>query len=475
MISPALLRQIPVLTFATLAVLNGTAAALAHASNRGHVLLLPTQHYLLGGAIAVAASFLALVLLPPEPFARMMERRKLLFKLPFDGRTAVSSLSFLFFAALVYAGFFGSRDPLANPLPLVIWTLLWVGLTLLHGVFGNLWAWLNPWYGPWRLLVRLGVKESGHASLPAVAGYKPALFLFLCFAWFELIFVAPEDPTILAAAVTVYWLFTFLGCIIFGFEAWTERMEFLSVFLRMISQISPFTAKPFANSNVIWLGWPGSKLMRAKPLPLSGVAFLLLALSSVSFDGFMHTFTWLSVIGINPLEFPGRSVVIAPDSLGLIMMFVALTGLFFAAVWLGEKLVGGKDWRKAAGLLVWPIVPIALAYHFAHYLTALMVDGQYAVASFSDPFFLGWDLFGTAIRHVQAGIVLGSDAAWYIWNAQAAAIIGGHVLAVSLSHLVAWRLHRSARKAALSQIPMALMMIGYTVFGLWLLSTPSIG
>lgn len=475
MVASSLLRAVPLLIFASLSVLNGTAAAWAHASNRGHVLLLPTQHYLAGGAIAVAASFLALMLLPPEPFARVMERRKLLFRLPFDGRTAASTLSFLVFAALVYAGLHGSRDPLANPLPLVIWTLLWVGLTLLHGAFGNLWAWLNPWYGLWRLLVRLGVRESGYAELPAVAGYKPALFLFFCFAWFELIHVAPEDPAILTAAVTVYWLFTFFGCVLFGYEAWTERMEFLSIFLRMIAQISPFTAKPYENSNTIWLGWPGNKLIRAKPLPLSGVAFLLLVLSSVSFDGFMHTFTWLSLIGINPLEFPGRSVVVFPNSIGLVAMFVLLAGLFFVAVRTGEWLAGNRDWQKAAGLLIWSIVPIALAYHFAHYLTALLVDGQYAIASFSDPFFLGWDLFGTAIRHVQAGIVLGSDAAWYIWNAQAAAIIGGHVLAVLLSHLIAWRLHRSARKVLLSQIPMALLMIGYTIFGLWLLSTPSIG
>ena len=35
--------------------------ALAHASDRGHVLLLPTGHYLVGGALAVAASFLVLL------------------------------------------------------------------------------------------------------------------------------------------------------------------------------------------------------------------------------------------------------------------------------------------------------------------------------------------------------------------------------------------------------------------------------
>src|SRR5690554_5271409 len=116
MLSPALLRPVSIFLFATVIVPIWTVEALAHASNRGHVLLLPTQHYLLGGALAVAASFLALALLQPEPFIRFMERRKLLFRVPVDGRLVVSTLSFLSFGVLIYAGFYGSRDPLANPL-----------------------------------------------------------------------------------------------------------------------------------------------------------------------------------------------------------------------------------------------------------------------------------------------------------------------------------------------------------------------
>jgi hypothetical protein len=74
---------------------------------------------------------------------------------------------------------------------------------------------------------------------------------------------------------------------------------------------------------------------------------------------------------------------------------------------------------------------------------------------------------------VSAAIAAGSDAAWTIWNAQAAAIVGGHVVAVLAAHLLAFRLHGSSRAAALSQLPLTLLMIAYTVFGLWLLSTPT--
>ncbi|MFC6490266.1 hypothetical protein [Nitratireductor sp. GCM10026969] len=449
--------------------------ALAHASERGHVLLLPTQYYALGGAAAVAFSFLVLVLLPPEPLLRFGARRLRIASPPFDGRATISFLSFLVFALLLYAGATGSRDPLANPLPLTVWTLVWVGLTLAHGLLGNLWAWLNPWYGPWRLAVRLGLPETGWLRLPDALAYRPVLLLFFAFAWFELVYPAPDDPARLAAAALAYWLFTFAGICLFGFAGWTSRMEFLSVFYRMLARLSVFEGRPTPKGFSLGLCPPGGKLVEAEPLPPSGVAFLLLALGSVSFDGFMRTFFWLGAIGVNPLEFPGRSTLMTENIFGLAVMTLTLAGAFALAVWTGERLVGGRDLKRAAGLLVWSIVPIALAYHFAHYLTALLVNGQYALAAMSDPFFRGWDLFGTAVPHVRAGVVLGAEAAWWIWNAQAAAIIGGHVLAVVLAHAIAFRLHGSARRAALGQLPITVLMVGYTVFGLWLLSTPTAG
>jgi hypothetical protein len=134
-----------------------------------------------------------------------------------------------------------------------------------------------------------------------------------------------------------------------------------------------------------------------------------------------------------------------------------------------------RPFLYCAGVLVWSIIPISLAYHFSHYLTALLVNGQYALAAASDPFAHGWNLFGTAETHVHAGIAAGHEAAWAIWNAQAAAIIGGHVLAVTAAHVIAYRLHGARRAAVLSQIPLGLLMVLYTVFGLWLLSTPTAG
>ncbi|MER9289097.1 hypothetical protein NKI71_02520 [Mesorhizobium sp. M0510] len=448
--------------------------AFAHASDRGHVLLLPTGYYLVGGAFAVAVSFLVLALLPADSLDRFWRRRLPLFALGDATRAAISLLSFAGFAILIAAGLFGSRDPLSNPLPLVIWTLLWAGLTLLQGLFGDLWSWLNPWYGPWRLASRLfGTGDHGAWRLPRWVGCWPAAILFFAFAWFELIDPAPDDPARLAFAAGLYWLFSFLAMLAFGYRGWSRSGEFLTVFFSMVAR---FAMVERNQDGRLALCWPGAKLLAAEPLPASGIAFLLLALSSVSFDGLSKTFFWLGLFGINPLEFPGRTALIGSGTFGLILTFALLAAVFLLAVRLGQRLAGSDHTLgQAAGLLVWSIVPIALAYHVAHYLTALLVDGQYTLAALSDPFAMGWNLFGTADMQIEAGIVAGADSAWWLWNVQACAIILGHVLAVLVAHGFAWRLHPQPSRAALSQFPLTLLMIAYTVFGLWLLATPTVG
>ena len=196
--------------FAASTVASVPTAALAHASDRGHVLLLPTGHYLVGGAIAVAASFLVLTVVRPNILERISRARLELGTIGDAARLPLSLLSFAVLAVLVAAGFFGSRDPLSNPLPLTVWTLLWVGLTLIQGVFGNLWHWINPWYGPWRAVSALlgrAANDPTPKNLPEWLGYWPAVLLLLVFAWFELVYPAPDDPARLAWAVGLYWLF----------------------------------------------------------------------------------------------------------------------------------------------------------------------------------------------------------------------------------------------------------------------------
>lgn len=454
------------------ALLLQPAPALAHASDRGFVLLLPTGTYLAGGALAVALTFLVLLPVPAERLRDIAAWRRALFSVAASWRTAANWLSFASLAALLLAGAAGSRDPLANPLPLSFWTPFWIGLPLAQGTLGDLWRWLDPWAGPCRLARRFGLKP--RLRLPPGLGNGPALLALLGFVWFELIDPAPDDPARLAAVLAAYWLASFAAMLAFGRAAWRRRGEAFSVLFARLARFAVTEWREEGSRLRLVLRPPGGGIAGAPVLPPSATLFLLLALAAVSFDGLSRTFLYLGAVGVNPLEYPGRSALVGTNTGGLLAGFAALAFAFLAAVRLGGMLAGSRRlfWAQA-GTMIWSLVPIALAYQFAHYLAGFLVNVQYWLAALSDPFTRGWDLFGTAHWPIRAGVAAGSDASWAVWNAQALTIVAAHVLAVAAAHMLGFRLHPDRRGTALFLLPLTLLMILYTLFGLWLLSTPT--
>jgi hypothetical protein len=444
--------------------------AFAHTSERAFILLLPTGYYLLGGALAVAASFAILLALPAEQVKRWCAVRLTLAQMKAPSETWISLASFAVLVLLILAGNFGSRDPLDNPLPLTVWTLWWIGLTLAHALFGNLWRYLNPWVGPFRLL---GLRR---VPLPYRLGFWPAILGLFAFAWFELIYPAPDDPAILAQAIIVYSIVTWTGMALFGEPAWLARGEAFSVFFGLIARVAPLRPEPTGSQHWLTLGLPGRALANLPPLPPSGVLFVLLTLATVSFDGLSKTYWWLALNGINPLEFPGRSAVMGSNSVGLFLLWLMLAAAFLACLWIGRALAGlrGPFWPHA-GALAASILPISIGYQFAHYLTALLVNGQYATIAWTDPFALGWFASEDRMHRVTTSFLSNHAGVMLIWNLQAAGIVIGHVVAVLAAHLITLRLDTARRATLLSQAPLAVLMVAYTLFGLWLLSTAAAG
>lgn len=453
-------------------LLAGTGApALAHTTESSFVLTLPTDLYIAGGVVVVAVSFLLIALVPAANARAIAKIGRPVAKPPAVLATAASLVSLFVAVALILAGHLGTQDPLANPLPLAVWTLWWIGLTALHALFGNLWAAINPWRGLSDLFL-----HSPTLRYPAWLGYWPAVAWFLGFAWFELIFTVPQNPEILANVVAAYLVLNFVGVLLFGRAAWLHHAECFSVFFRIVAWLSPLNGRPEDTAGKIVLAPPGLGLLHVRPLPLSGIAFVILALSSVSFDGLSKTFWWLSLIGVNPLDFPGRSAVAAANSGGLLAVFAVLLGGYLGSVWLGNRLTGGSERSSGAvGLYVISIVPIALGYHLAHYLTVFLVDVQYAAITFNDPLHQGWNLFGLAEAHVTTSFLTNFHSVRLIWHGQVACIVVAHVVAVAIAHLLALRRLQDRKHAILSQLPLTVLMVAYTQFGLWLLSTASAG
>ena len=444
-------------------------------------MLLPTGYYVAGGVLAVAASFLLLTRVPCKWLRYAEDHSIALFRVPNVGPFWPSLVSFVFLCLLLFAGFHGETDPLANPLVLWVWVLWWIGFTALQCLTGTLWTVLNPWSGPVELLRNLTGKRKPLLQLPAAIGFLPAIVVFFGFAWFELIYPAPDDPARLASVVLTYWCFVFVCILLFGEGIWFSRGEPFFIFFRLIGACSPLVreteeAAGSRSTTQIRLAWPGISFLRMPPLPMSGILLVLLTLSSVSFDGLSGTFAWLSFIAVNPLEYPGRSAVTGSNTLGLLSAFLVLSGLFLFSVYAGCRLVGRQDvFVKASGQLVYSIIPISLVFHIAHYLTLFLTNVQYAALASSDPFGQDWDILGLHHFHVTTSFLNDIDSVAFIWASQTVIIVSGHIMGIVIAHMLATRLFGSVTEATRSQIFLAGLMILYTVFGLWLLSTASIG
>lgn len=429
--------------------------AQAHATEQGFVLLLPTGLYIVSGGAVVALTVLLLARLPGRaalaPFRPVTLWRRAR-PAAWPGLAVAALLLWL-----IWQGWAGSRDPLGNPLSLGVWVVFWMGLVSVQGLLGDIWSRLDPW----RALARLAPRYKPPLRYPRCWGHWPAVLGFLAFAGFLLTDPAPADPARLAVVVAGYALVTLGALALFG-PLWLVRAEVLGVFLRAYARMEIFGRRGGRRA----LGLPGWQVLRG-PRPSTGLAVLmLLLLGSGSFDGLNETFWWLALIGTNPLEFPGRSAVVAVNVAGLLITNAALLAILAGTLALGARLTGESTGTTGLIRLYAPtLLPIALAYHIAHYLTALLMDGQYVLAGLSEALHLG-DF------HVTAGFLSHPGPVRAIWLTQAGVVVAGHVIALMLAHAIALGRGQSVRRAALGQAPLALFMVGYTVFGLWLLAAP---
>jgi hypothetical protein len=155
-----------------------------------------------------------------------------------------------------------------------------------------------------------------------------------------------------------------------------------------------------------------------------------------------------------------------PNSVGLIAVWVATLGLILGAILLGRRVGGGF----ATGPVMLSFLAIAAGYHAAHYLVLLLTAGQYTIAALNDPLLSGDSWLGLPPFYVSFGFLTDPRVMPVIYGLQFAAILGAHLLAVILGLKLAGQ---GAR--AVAHLPMTALMVGYTVLGLWLLSTARSG
>ena len=419
---------------------------------------LPFELVVAGAAAAVVASFVVLALAwkrpgPARPglplgegFTRIIDSAAL--------RWTVRGLGLAVAAFMMMALLLG-EDRLTNPIFGFVYVWVWVGLVPLSLLLGPIWRTLNPLRTLHLLGCRLLGTNPDHAAsqLPAWAGRWPAAIGLFTFVWLEL--VAPDRVTIpiLLLWLALYTVILLFGAVLFG-QGWFSAADPFETYALTIAKLSPWGRNV---GGQIELRSPLANLATLTPPP-GMVVFVSVLIGSTGYDGFSNSSLWVRSIQSSAL--PG----IVLGTLGLLGFIAVVLGSYTGACLLAGRLTDTSR-RALPGLFLHSLVPIALGYITAHYLTLLILEGQRVFINVSDPLSRGWNLFGTAERGVDASIV---NYPGLIGSIQAGAIVTGHVLGVILAHNRALALF--PRRAALTgQLPLLLAMVGYTVAALLLL------
>jgi hypothetical protein len=378
----------------------------------------------------------------------------------------------------IYSGLEGTEAPDRNFAITFLFVTAWIGFPFFSALLGDIFRAFNPWRavgrvaaGGFRLIAGQG---SAHLPYPRFLGRWPAALGLLGFVWLEVIYGSTGgvavglDPHAAAEAALVYSVYTLAMMALFGTEVWCDSGEAFSVFFGMFSQLAPIGSEGGR------LGWrrPLSAAAQWATQPGSA-AVVLVSISTTSFDGAQEgalkpaiesAFEWVGEQGIELVtawRLTNTVFLLAILAIVVLVYEIGIRGM--------RSVPEAPSLAKLRRGFAHTLIPIALAYLIAHYFSLFVYQEQAQFTYLlSDP--LGTastDLFGT----VNAGInftVLSGAAIWYV---QVGALVIGHVLGLTLAHdraLVYWP---DYRRASRSQYWMLAVMVAFTCFGLYLLSS----
>jgi len=460
---------------------TGVLIPLAHALVGKQDLPIPAWLFAWGASLVLIVSFAALTVAWTAPRFEREHWRPLprwvsraVVNPVVETAAAVVGVGLL--AVVVWSGLSGTEQPNANFSITFAFVTFWLGVVLLSVLLGDVFRAFNPW----RAIA--GVAGAARSVLlrrprppplpyPERLGRWPAVVGIVAFLWLELVFPAATEtggvaPRDVALATIVYSGLTLFAMAVFGTERWLERGEAFSVYFGMFSQLSVFErrggelgVRRIFSAAGRWAAVPGS------------VALVLVAIGGTSFDGAQEgalaepiktVYDWLVDLGVG---FAGALRV--TDTLFLALTLLAVAALFALGVRGMRTVRGAPSVTRLRRGFGHTLIPIALAYLVAHYFSLFLFQeqGQFGFL-LSDPLGDGSDYFGTA----GAGIDYTLVSATAVWYVQVAALVIGHVTGLTLAHDRALALFRDARAAARSQYWMLAVMIGFTCFGLFLLS-----
>jgi hypothetical protein len=470
----------------TAAALAGAAAALvvlpgqafAHGIVQRADVPIPEWLFGWGAAAVLVVSFILLALFWPKPKLEGDSWRPL-GKGDHDAQRAFwqvvdvvcGLVGIALLVVVLWAGFAGVQTPAANVTPTFVYVIFWNGLVLVSVLLGDVFRAFNPWRAAAKGVAWVAERAAGQPmpapmSYPARLGRFPAAVGLVLFAALELVIDNGNMPRNVAIATVVYSAATWIGMALYGIDRWLDRGEAFSFYFNLFGRMSPFERR----DGVLGIRRPLSRLTTLEPLP-GTVTFIAAMIGTVTFDGFKEgpLFTsWTPHLQsfFHDLGFSLQHSLELANAVGLLGAVLFVLGFYRLGIAGARSVGGGYDAERLARAFVHSLVPIALVYVAAHYMTQLLFQGQAMAYLASDPLGRGWNVFGGRDSAIDYGVI-GATATWY-W--QVAFVVVGHIAALTLAHERALVLYKNAKQAVSSQYWMLGVMVGFTSLALWLLS-----
>lgn len=386
--------------------------------------------------------------------------------------TTAQVLAVLVFAVALLQGLTGRQVRAENVATLLAWAVVFDGLALLSALVGSPWRAIAPWTAIYDALAALEGRDPTLTTADSeqrdttrsgdleprrrLAGWPALLGFLLLVGVVENLTVIPESPAQTAVLLAVYALVMLAGLLLAG-RSWLADADPIGVLLDLVARVAPtHVTRNEAGALTATLRAPWHAT--AEPVDSLGrVAFVVAAVYTISFDGFTST------PAFRALEFWTHDVGL-PDAVGGVALyllgflgFLAAFALTAAAV---DALGGLDDICAAARRLAPTVLPIAVAYEFAHYTAYVATDAARL---------LEVALGGLGVT-LELAPLAGVSIQTY-WGFEVLVIVLGHVVAVLAAHRAT--LARYGRdRARRAHLPLTLLMVCYTVLSLWIISQP---
>jgi hypothetical protein len=455
--------------------------ALLYAFGPRYDLPLPLTTFLWAGAAVVGISFIMMTVFAGHrtgPAALRYQRREVAALAWVPSSPFLHSVGAVVGVAglliVVVTGLFGPTQPERNLAVYLTWIYFWAGMAVLTGLVGPLWDAINPFRALNALVTRVrGPRSTAAEGMPEEdrlrrRGVWPAVGLFFVFGLCDVTGVSTSRPWAMALLTLAYTAFTVVGMQRFGARSWLAHVEFFTVLFSILRRFAPVDVR----DGRVFLRPIGAGLLDPLDAGWDWVLFVILMLSTLAFDAILTTSVWDAVV-----KFTGPAWGPLGTVLGLHLLrglgFIVLTVIFLAAfvvcmelvIYFGTIQVDGLSTATTFALT---LVPIAFVYNAAHNYANLVVQSQLVIPLLADPLGRGWHLLPTGGYQVSTLLA----PAVVVWYVQVVLIVTGHVIAMYLAHLRAGERFRAAQSVMLSQYPILVLMVLYTMTSLWILAQP---